>query len=139
MQIEKRLNADFENLCAWFIDNKLSIHFGEDMEKSILFASKQRAKNIRQLNIKYKDIKIKQHSAGCVLDETMSGEPMALKVINKIDGKLKFLYRKNSFLSPELQRMLCSPLIQPHFDCASPTWYPKLAEENEKENTNYAK
>ena len=31
------------------------------------------------------------------MDETMSGEPMALKVINKIKGKLKFLYRKNSF------------------------------------------
>ena len=84
----------------------LSIHFDEDKTKCILFASKRRAKNIRQLNIKYKDINIKQHSEvtylGCVLDETMSGEPMALKVINKINGKLKFLYGKNRFLSPEL-------------------------------------
>ena len=55
VQIEKRLNEDFENLCDWFADNKLSIHFGEDKTKSILFASKWRAKNIRQLNIKYKD------------------------------------------------------------------------------------
>ena len=31
----KRLNEDFENLCDWFADNKLSIHFGED--KTILF------------------------------------------------------------------------------------------------------
>ena len=45
--------------CDWFVDNKLSIHFGEDKKKSILFASKQRAKSIRQLNIKYKDINIK--------------------------------------------------------------------------------
>ena len=92
MQIEKRLNDYFENVCDWFVDNKLlSIHFGDDKTKSILFASKRRAKNIRQLNIKYKDINIKQHSEvtylGCVLDETMSGEPMALKVINKINGK----------------------------------------------------
>ena len=36
MQIEKRLNKDFENLCDWFVDNKLSIHFGEDKAKSIL-------------------------------------------------------------------------------------------------------
>ena len=89
MQIEKRLNKDFENLCAWFVDNKLSIHFGEDN------TSKRRAKNIRQLSIKYKDIDIKQHSEvtylACVLGETMSGEPMALKVINKINGKLKFI------------------------------------------------
>ena len=107
VQIEKLLNEDFENLCDWFDDNKLSIHFGDDKTKSILFASKRRAKNIRQLDIKYKDIKIKQHSEviylGCVLDQTMSGEPIALKVINKVNGKLKFLYRKNRFLSPELQ------------------------------------
>ena len=101
VQIEKELNEDFQNLCDWFVDNKLSIHFGEDKTKSIIFASKQRAKNIRQLNIRYKDMNIKQHSEltylGCVLDETM-----LVKVINKINGKLKFLYRKNRFLSPEL-------------------------------------
>ena len=120
MQIEKRLSEDFENLCDWFVDNELIIHFGDDKAKSILFASKWRAKNIRQLNIKYKDINIKQHSEvtylGCRLDETISGEPMALKDINKINGNLKFLYRKNRFLSPELRRMLCNALIQPHFD-----------------------
>ena len=103
VQIEKQLNEDFENLCDWFVDNKMSIHFGEDKTKSILFARKRSAKNIRQLNIEYRDINTKQHSEVtylvCVLDETMSGEPMILKVINKINGKLKFLYRKNRFLS----------------------------------------
>ena len=53
---------------------------------------------------------------------------MALKVINKINGKLKFLYRKNRFLSPELRRMLCNALIQPQFDCTCPAWYPNLTE-----------
>ena len=37
-------------------------HFDENKTKSVLFASKRRPKNIRQLNIKYKDINIKQHS-----------------------------------------------------------------------------
>ena len=136
VQIEKRLNEHFENLCNWFVDNKLSIHFGEDKTKSILFASKRRAKKIRQLNIKCKDINIKQHSEviylGCVLHETMSKEPVALKVINKINDKLKFLYRKNRFLSPELRRMLCNALIQPHFDYACPAWYPNLTEKAQK-------
>ena len=62
-----------------------------------------------------KDINIKQHSEvthlRCVLDE-----PMALKVTNKINGKLKFLFRKNRFLRPELRRILCNARIQPHFD-----------------------
>ena len=114
----------------------MSIHFGEVKTKSILFASKRRVKNFHQLNIKYKDINIKQHSEvtylGCVVDDTMSGEPMALKVINKINGKLKFLYRKNRFLSPELRIMLCNALIQPHFDYTCPTWYPNLTEKTKK-------
>ena len=135
-QIEKRLNKDFEHLCDLFVNNKLSIHFGEDKTKSILFASKWRAKNICQLKMKYKDINLKQHSEvtylGCVLDETMSREPMALKVITKMNGKLKFLYRKNRFLSPELRRMLCNALIQPHFDYACPAWYPNLTEKTKK-------
>ena len=72
----------------------------------ILFASQCKIKNIKKLNIKYHDIEIKQYSQviylGCVMDETMSGEPMDLKVINKVNGKLKFLYWKNSFLKPGL-------------------------------------
>ena len=48
-----------------------------------------------QLNIKYKD---KHKTAfGCVLDKMISGEPIALKVVNKINGKLRFLYRKIVF------------------------------------------
>ena len=122
----------FKTFVTDFFDNKLRIHFGKDKTKSILFASKRRTKNIRQLNIKYKDINIKQHSEatylGCVLDETMSGEPMVLKVINKINGKLKFLYSKNRFLIPELRRILCNALIQQHFDYVCPAWYPNLTE-----------
>ena len=78
-EIEKVLNNDFENICDWFVDNKLSIHFGEDKTKSILFASQRKIKTIKKLNIKYQDIEIKQHLQvtylGCVMDETMSGEP----------------------------------------------------------------
>ena len=59
----------------------------------VLFASKRRSKNVLQLNIRYSHINIKQHSQVTylrwVLDERMSSEPMALKIINKINGKLK--------------------------------------------------
>ena len=116
-----------ENFCDWFVDDKLSIHFGEDKTKSILFASKSRARNIRQLNIKYKAINVKQYSEGthlgCVLDEMKSREPITLIVINKTNGKLMFLsenFKKNRFLNPELRRMLWNALILPHFDYACP-------------------
>ena len=130
IEIEKQLNEDFTNICEWLVDNRLSIHFGEDKFKSILFASKHKTKRVPKLKIKYKNIQIKQHSKvtylGCILDETMSGESMALKVINKINSRLKFLDRKNKFLTPVLRRLLCNAPIQPHFDYTSSAWYPNL-------------
>ena len=121
-EIEKQLNKDFESICDWFVDNKLSIHFGDDKTKSILFATKFKIKKVRKLNIKYGDIQIKQHSKvkylGYMLDETMFGETMALSVINKIINKPKFLNWKNRFLTPTLRLLLCNALIQPHFNCA---------------------
>ena len=55
-----------------------------------------------------------------MLDERMSCEPMALKVINKMNGKLKFLYRENRYVTKECCKMLCNALNQPHFDYACP-------------------
>ena len=63
---------------------------------------------------------------GCILDSTLSGEDMALKVLEKVNGRLKFLYRQGKYLNPRLRRMLCNTLIQPHFDYASSAWYPNL-------------
>ena len=67
-----------------------------------------------------------------MLDEKMSCESMTLKVINQINGKLEFLYRKNRYLIKELRKMLCNALIQPHFDYACPTCYRNLNEETKK-------
>ena len=100
---DKQLNKDFESIYDWFVDNKLIIHFGDDETKSILFAIKFKIKNVQKLNIKCGDIQFKQHSKVKylvhMLDKTMFGETMVLFVINKINKKLKLLYRKNRFLT----------------------------------------
>ena len=57
-EIEKQLNKDFENICDWLADNKLSIHFGDDETKSILFVTKFKIKKVRKLNIKYEIYKL---------------------------------------------------------------------------------
>ena len=44
-KIEKQLNKDFENVYDWFVDNELSMYFGDDKTKSILFASKRKIKS----------------------------------------------------------------------------------------------
>ena len=117
----------------------MSIHFGEDKTKSILFAPLNKCKKLRKLNISYGSLKIKQYSEvtylGCILDESLSGESMAQNVVFKINTRLKFLYRKNKFLSPQLRQLLCNRLIQPHFDYACSVWYSNL---NKKFKTKLA-
>ena len=99
-KIEKILNEDFENIWDWFVDNKLSIHYDKTKSNQfnlvlfflLPFIAKRCAGDEVEIN----------SYLGCVLNESTSGEPMALKVIQKKNGKLKLLYRKNKFLTPEL-------------------------------------
>ena len=83
------LQLTFTSLANIYL-TKLSLYF---------LRLNSKIKKVRKLNIKYEDIQIKQHSKvkhlGCKLNETKSGETMALSVINKINNNLKFLYRKN--------------------------------------------
>ena len=99
IEIEKQLNRDFTKICEWSVNNRLSIHFGEDKTKSIPIASERKIK-VPKLSITYKNMQIKQNSKvpylGCILDETMPGESMALKVINKIQSNLNFYIEKTN-------------------------------------------
>ena len=76
--IEDNLNRNFNSLCDWFVENKVSIHFGEDKTKSIVFGSKRRLKKLDILDIRRGDIKITQQNIvtylGCILDDDISGE-----------------------------------------------------------------
>ena len=101
--IKEHLNRDCSTLVDWFVDNKLRVHFGEDKTRSIPFSPKHISKSIGQIDISYKDVKIKQYSKvtnlGCVLDEYLTGESTAMQVYAKATSKLKFLYRKIRCLS----------------------------------------
>ena len=83
-EIERVLNINFSKLCDWFVDNKLSVHFGEDKTKCILFSSKIKAFNASPLNINYKGTPIKQYTSvkylGCLLDNKLSGQSMGAYV-----------------------------------------------------------
>ena len=57
-EMEIQLNKNFTSICDWLVDNKQSIHFGEDKTKSILFSSKSKIKKASSLNI---------HTAGIYL------------------------------------------------------------------------
>ena len=55
-KIENVFSKEFANVCDWFVDNKLSIHFGEDKTKCSLFS---RDRNLPELNITYNSNRIK--------------------------------------------------------------------------------
>ena len=83
-EIENVLNKEFSSLCQWVIDNRQSIHFGEDKTKLILFS---KTRGLRQINISFAGHSIKQNETveylGCQLDSKLSGEAMASKVLKK--------------------------------------------------------
>ena len=111
--IDTKLNKGFSRVCDWFVDNKISIHFGEDKTKCILFGPKKRLKQDINLDIRYDTVYVKLYHTvtyfGCVLDKTLSGEQMALQVNKKINTRLQFLYRENRFLSQPLCRLQYNP------------------------------
>ena len=81
------------NVCDWFFDNKLSIHFGEDP----LFSNKDTY--LPELKITYNNNRLTQYRMveylGCCLDANLSGESIAKKFVLKINAKLQSLYRQN--------------------------------------------
>ena len=105
--IEDQLNEDFNSLCEWFIDNNLSIHYGEEKTKLILFGTKRLLHKRKTLNIRYGDTEIKQHTKvtylGCILDNNLSGESIVTEVLDLISGRPKFSYRKQNLLTYSLR------------------------------------
>ena len=73
-------NKEFANVCHWFADNKLSIHFNEGKTECIVF---RRNENLLELIITYDNNRIKeQHMVQyhvCCLDTNLSRESRLLK------------------------------------------------------------
>ena len=93
-------------MCEWFDDNKLTIHFGEDETKCILF---NEGKILPELNITYDNNKINiVQYLRCYMDANLSGESMTMKSLKKISAKLQFFYEQNEFLNQRLHRFLCN-------------------------------
>ena len=92
-KIKNILNKKIVNVYDWFLDHKLSVHFGEDETNCILFS---RDKNLPELNTTYNNNIIKQclmvEYLGFCLNVNLSGESMATKYLRKINTKLQFLY-----------------------------------------------
>ena len=100
----------------------MSIYFEEEKTKIIPCDTKNELHQVGTLDIRYGSILIKHNNTvtylGCSLDKNVSKESMALKFINKINNRLRFLHRKNIFLSQPLCRIFCNTSIQAYFNYA---------------------
>ncbi len=63
---------------------------------------------------------------GCTLDNTLSGENMALKVLSKINQRTKVLAGVSSLIDRNALKTLAGALVQRHFDYAFTSWYTSI-------------
>ena len=120
--IETDLNYVFNNFLWMVKDNKLSIYFGEDKTKIILF--KRGKKSLIKHNTKLK--RCKTALSGGILRLLIRWKYVRI-VLKKVNWKKKFLYRQRRYLSYPLKIMSCNNLIQLHYDLACCSWYPNLS------------
>ena len=128
--IEILLQKELEVVSEWLVDNKLSLHLGKT--ESILFGSKIRLKSQSNLQILCKGTNIESKEVvkylGAVLEQCLSGESMVKLIIQKVNARLKFLFRKQKFLNLHSKKLLVMSRIQCHFDYACSFWYPGLSQ-----------
>ena len=132
--IESTLTNEIENLSKWLVDNKLSLHLGKT--ESILFGSKSKLKKCSKLNISCNGFPIASKTQvkylGALLDQSVSGNPMATGVLKKANHRLKFLYRQGKYLDKDSKKTLCQSLVLTHFDYSCSSWHSGLLAQNKK-------
>ena len=63
---------------------------------------------------------------GAILDQTLSFDTMARSVLQKANSRLKYLYRKQQYLTQQIKKLLVMSLIQCHYDYGCSIWYHSL-------------
>ena len=128
--IADKLSQELERCRQWMIDNKLSLHLGKT--EVILFGTKRKLNSAANFSVICNGNTINTSSSvkylGVTLDNTLSGDSIALNVIKKTSGRLKFLYRHSDCLNFKTRKTLCSALIMCYFDYACSSWYSAISQ-----------
>jgi hypothetical protein len=131
--IELTLSNELIKLSNWLVDNKLSLHLGKT--ESILFGSSRNLKKTSKLKVNANGIDIAANNVvkylGADLEQNLSGECMGVKVVKKVNSRLKYLYRKGKYLDHNSKKLLVNSLVQCHYDYACSSWYSSLSSKTE--------
>jgi len=129
------LGSGLNSCHQWLVDNKLSLHVGKT--ECILFGTKAKLRNVPEFCVAFDNQVIKSQDnikyLGVSMDSTLSGESMVNSVINKVSGRLKFLYRHALILNQTLRKNLSSALIQCHMDYCCTSWYSGITQKHQKD------
>ena len=124
-QIEETHSNELKSCRKWLIDNKLSLHLGKT--EAILFGTKRRLRKVESFEVMcdgniIQNVKSVKY-LGIQLDEDLAGESIVKEILKKANSRLKFLYRCKDILNFNSRKILCTALIQCHFDYACSSWY----------------
>ena len=132
--ISDKLGLELEMCSKWLVDNKLSLHMGKT--ECIIFGSKRKLRKINNFSVECNCHTIKAQRSvkylGLTLDDQLTGEAIVNSIVQKVNGRLKFLYRQCNFLEEKLRKSICSALIQCHIDYACSSWYSGLNKQLKK-------
>ena len=127
--ISAKLASVLDQCSSWLIDNKLSLHLGKT--ECILFGPRRKLKDFKDFSICCKNHVIQSTDhvkyLGAYIDNLLSGDYIVDTIVQKVNGRLKFLYRQAKFLDLSCKMSLCSALIQCHLDYACSAWYSGLS------------
>ena len=96
--ISSKLGKVLEKCSDWLIDNKLSLHLGKT--ECILFEPPRKIKQITNFQVKCYDHVINSTDVkylGISIDKYLNCEHIVSSIINKVNSRLKFLYRNAVF------------------------------------------
>ena len=132
--ISDKLGLELEMCSKWLVDNKLSLHMGKT--ECIIFGSKRNLRKINNFSVECNGHTIKAQRSvkylGLTLDDQLTGEAIVNSIVQKVNGRLKYLYRQCNFLGEKLRKYICSALIQCHIDYACSSWYTGLNKQLKK-------
>ena len=126
--ISDKLGNVLESCSDWLIDNKLSLHLGKT--ECMLFGPPRKIKQISEFCVKCYDHVIKSTDyvkyLGVYIDKYLNCERIISSIVQKVNGRLKFLYRNAKCLDSRSRMTLTTALIQCYFDYSCSAWYSSI-------------
>lgn len=123
--LTKILTNELNSCFHWLTENKMSMH--PDKCELVIFTSKRKLNKIKGTSISCNNSQIKNNNQlkylGINLNYCLDGSNIMEKLITKVNGRIKFLYRNARSLTKNVKRNICSALIQSHIDYACTAWF----------------